>query len=59
MLNKGSFFVEVWRVVPSAVVWGIWLNRNKKIFRKESMSLENVCEKIETSIAEALNAYTI
>ena len=38
------------------VVWAIWWERNKHIFRKESHTLEIVLEGIERSISEVTNS---
>ena len=38
------------------LVWAIWWERNKRIFRKESHPLDNVLNGIERSISEVTNS---
>ena len=40
---------------PILVLLAIWWETNKRIFRKELTSLENMLEGIERSIAEVMN----
>lgn len=39
-------------MAPSIVIWTIWLERNSRIFRHKSTSLEQVLDKILSSIFE-------
>lgn len=56
VLYQNSLFANIWKCIPALVVWAIWWERNKRIFRKECHSLEFVLEGIEKSISEVTNS---
>ena len=49
-------FANIWICVPTLVVWAIWWECNKHIFRKESLPLDIVLNGIERSISEVTNS---
>jgi ribonuclease HI len=54
-LFSRSLFASIWKCIPVAVVWAIWWERNKIIFRNEKSNLESVLDGIENAISERVN----
>ena len=48
---------KLWNICPSIVVWELWKERNRRIFRNSEMSLERFLIKLEASIVEVLNSH--
>lgn len=59
MLYKHSLFALLWKVIPSLVVWCIWWERNKRIFFKQTSSIEQVLMMLEKSTCEVVNTYVL
>ncbi|GLJ17988.1 hypothetical protein SUGI_0316840 [Cryptomeria japonica] len=57
LLHRDSFLAEIWKIAPSFVAWGIWWERNKRIFRKDCSKVGDVCVQIEKCILENVNAF--
>ncbi|GLJ30260.1 hypothetical protein SUGI_0598570 [Cryptomeria japonica] len=51
-----SFFSCIWFVSPMVLIWNIWWERNKRIFRKECNGISNILKKIECLISKVVNA---
>ena len=49
-------FSCLWKCIPTSVVWEIWLERNKRIFREMSSPIPQILEGLERSIVELVNA---
>ena len=56
VLFSRSLFASIWKCIPAAVVWAIWWERNKIIFRNEKSNLESLLDGIENAILERVNA---
>ena len=56
VLYPNDLFVGIWKCTLALVIWAIWWERNKRIFRKEVSSLEKVFHIIEKLISEVTNA---
>ena len=56
VLYQNSLFANIWKCTLALVVWAIWWERNKHIFRKVSLPLESILEGIERSISEVTNS---
>ena len=52
VLHEKSLLVPIWKCSPSLVVWALWWERNKRIFRKEQSTVSVVTGIIEKSISE-------
>ena len=50
-------YSKIWNICPSMVVWGIWKERNSRIFKNQARSLGSFLLKLEASIVEVMNAY--
>lgn len=57
ILFSSSFYACLWLISPSIIIWNIWLERNNRIFRKQSASLSNILIKIEAFISEVALTY--
>lgn len=57
ILYNIALFSCSWRVTLVMVVWSIWWEQNKWIFRKEAMPIEKVQELIDKSISEIMNSF--
>ncbi|XP_057815151.2 uncharacterized protein LOC131028820 [Cryptomeria japonica] len=57
LLYSSSSYSSLWIVAPSIVVWSIWLERNSRNFKHKSASLEEVLDKIQSSISEVVFSY--
>lgn len=57
ILFKSYLFSCIRNIIPTSVLWSIWWECNKRIFRKVSSSIENVCIEIEKSVSELVNVY--
>ncbi|XP_059066316.1 uncharacterized protein LOC131857639 [Cryptomeria japonica] len=53
--NQKTKWCDIWLIRPSLVVWLIWKERNKRIFKETSLSQGMLVEKIKTAIEEVMN----
>ena len=51
-----ALFARIWICAPALVIWAIWWERNKRIFKNEFAEKEIVLQGIEKSISEVNNA---
>ena len=56
ILFSKSLFASIWKCIPVVVVWAIWWEHNKIIFRNEKSNLESILDGIENAISERVNA---
>jgi ribonuclease HI/exonuclease III len=56
LLYPKSLFHGIWKCAPSAIVWALWWERNKRIFRHVSSHVSKVQDQIEKSISESVNS---
>lgn len=57
LLFASSFYACLWIISPSILILNIWLERNNRIFKKTSSSLEEILMKIKSSISEVVLTY--
>jgi ribonuclease HI len=57
ILFSKSFFACIWKCSPALVIWAIWWERNKRIFRNVTNSIDLVLKGLEKSISEVVNAH--
>eukprot|EP00253_Pinus_taeda_P003713 PITA_03713 len=46
----------LWQIVPGIVLWNIWKERNRRIFKDQELPLEKVWKIIHTNIQETLSS---
>lgn len=56
-LHPKSMFACIWICSPSLVLWAIWWECNKCIFRNSPSSLDSVLNRLHHSIVDVTNAY--
>ena len=49
-------YSKVWKICPSIVIWEIWKERNRRIFKSKEQNIDRFLVKLEASIVEVLNA---
>ena len=50
-------YSKLWNICPSIVVWELWKERNRCIFKDKELNLDRFLLKLEVSIVEVMNAY--
>ena len=48
---------KLWNICPSILIWEIWKERNRRIFRNLELGSEELISKIEASIVETTNSH--
>lgn len=56
-LFTNCLFASIWKCIPTTVIWSIWWERNKRIFRQIESPTHLVLEGIEKYASEQVNAY--
>lgn len=57
LLYPSTFYACLWIIVPSVLIWRIWLERNNRIFKKISSPLHDVLFCIEKLISKTVLAF--
>ena len=52
-----SVYSKLWNISPSILIWELWKERNRRIFRNSELKAEHLVSKIEVSIVETINSY--
>ena len=55
--NNHSFYACLWKCIPALVIWALWWERNKRIFRQLQSNLQSLLKGLESSIVEVVMAY--
>ena len=56
ILYSKLMFSCLWKCIPASIVWKIWWETNKRIFRQTSSLIPQFLEGLERSIIELVNA---
>jgi hypothetical protein len=52
-----GIYSKLWNISPSILIWEIWKERNRRIFKNQELQVVELQRKIEASIMETLNAH--
>lgn len=55
-IYSNSLFSCLWYIIPALVIWAIWWERNKRIFKKLSSDIPSILNTIEWLISEQVNS---
>jgi hypothetical protein len=56
-LKKQSYASGLWRALPRFILWGLWLERNNRVFRDKQRSASLVIAKIKAFFGEWVNTH--
>ncbi|GLJ24413.1 hypothetical protein SUGI_0466250 [Cryptomeria japonica] len=54
-----AFFSIIWEVSSSIIIWNVWWARNRRVFRKEKNSIQEIVSRITSNISEVVNAHVM
>ncbi|XP_059070798.1 uncharacterized protein LOC131860404 [Cryptomeria japonica] len=57
IMNKGYIYEGLWVAAPSMLVWELWKERNRRIFREDKLEWQQLTNKIEAAIIELINSH--
>jgi hypothetical protein len=55
--NENEMVNLYWNLMLGMIIWGIWKERNRRIFRNESLREEKLKEAIISQIRETVQSY--
>lgn len=52
---QSNLLNTLWHLIPGLLMWNIWKERNRRIFKNQTMSLEQIWNKFHQNILETLS----